>query len=87
MGIDTFDVDAANFDPYTVKTYTRPDRAAAMRQTHEAAEYDRWFRAQVAEAVKEGDDPKTQWVTQDDAKSSWSKKRAAFSKRVARVKA
>jgi hypothetical protein len=87
LGIQKFDVDAANFDVATLKTYSRPDRAAALKQAHQAAAHDKWFRAQVAQGIKEADDPNTQWVSQQDAKASWAKKRAALTKRVERAKA
>jgi hypothetical protein len=86
LGIERFDVDAANFDLATLKTYSRPDRAVALKQAHQAAEHDKWFRAQVARGIKEADDPNTQWVSQQDAKASWARKRAALVKRVQRAK-
>lgn len=33
----------------------RPDKSAALKAAHEAAAYDKWFRAQVQEAI---DDPR-----------------------------
>ncbi|MBP2489407.1 hypothetical protein JOH50_005202 [Rhizobium leguminosarum] len=58
VGISQFDVDAADYAP---ETAPRPDRAAALRRTHEAAEYDKWFRQQIEEAIREADDPNTVW--------------------------
>lgn len=87
LGISSFDVDAANYDLATAKTYSRPDRAEALKQAHEAVEHDKWFRAQVAEGIQEADDPKTKWVPHDVAKSSWAKKRAALVKRTEGTKA
>ena len=52
LGIDTFDVDAAKFDPCTVQTYTRPDRAAAMRQTHEAPNTTDGFARRLPRVLK-----------------------------------
>jgi hypothetical protein len=54
IGMSRFDVDAAGFDPQTPGT-ARPDRAEALKKTHEAAAYDAWFRQQVQEAL---DDPR-----------------------------
>ena len=51
IGISRFDVDAANYDAAQLKTYSRPDRAEAMRQAHEAAAHDKWFRAQVQQGL------------------------------------
>ena len=52
-----------------------------LRHAHEAAAHDKWFRAQVAEAIKEADAPDAQWVSDADAKKSWGKKRAELLKR------
>ena len=82
VGIRKFDVDAEKFDTATLKTYSRPDRADALRQAHQAAEHDKWFRAQVTEGLKEADDPKSEWVSHEDAKTTWARKRAVLAKRV-----
>src|SRR5690349_14589699 len=63
VGISQFDVDAADYVPGTA---SRPDRAAALRRTHEAAEYDKWFREQVGEAIREADDPNAIWISAQD---------------------
>ncbi len=73
VGISRFEVDAGG---YSLQTRERPDRSTAMRQTHEAAAHDKWFRARVQEALAEADDPETQWVSQEDAEASWEKMRA-----------
>ena len=80
VGISRFDVDAA---AYAVNTYSRPDRAVAMRQTHEAAAHDKWFREQVREAIIEAADPNTVWVSSEDAQASWAKIRADLAARIA----
>lgn len=54
IGIRQFTTDARNYDP-DEPGQRRPDRAEALRQAHEAAEYDRWFREKVQEAL---DDPR-----------------------------
>ena len=84
IGIDSFDVDAANFDPQTVTTTSRPDASEALKRAHEAAAHDKWFRAEVAKGIEEADDPAAEWVSHEDAKASWAKKRAALVKRVER---
>ncbi len=56
IGIARFDVDAVNYDPASLKeTRSRPDRAEAMKNAHESAAYDKWFRAQVQASL---DDPR-----------------------------
>ncbi len=55
IGINQFDVDAANYDPATVKTVKRPDRAVALKRAHEAAAHDEWVMAKVRASL---DDPR-----------------------------
>lgn len=59
---------------------SREDTAERMRRTHEAAAHDKWFRTQVEQAIVEADDPSTAWVSHEDAKASWAKKRAEMLK-------
>lgn len=63
IGLSQFDVDAANYDQATPTAAKRPDRAAALKQAHEAAAYDKWFRAEVQ---KELDDPSPE-LTDEEA--------------------
>ncbi|MFA7243147.1 MAG: hypothetical protein WC091_23820 [Sulfuricellaceae bacterium] len=56
----------------------RPEKSAMLKATHEAAAYDKWFRAQVEEAIQEADDSKTQWVSNEDAKKHFAAKREAL---------
>ena len=51
VGIPRFDVDAVNYDSNNVSTHKRPDRAAAMKDAHEAAAYTRWLKAEIQEAI------------------------------------
>jgi hypothetical protein len=46
----------------------RPDTAARQRRVHEAAAHDAWFRTEVEQAVREADEPATQWISQGEAK-------------------
>jgi hypothetical protein len=55
---------------------SRGDASERLRQAHEAAGHDKWFREQVELAIKEADAPGAQWVSADDAKASWKQKRA-----------
>ncbi len=82
VGITRFDVDAANYDPETVKTVKRPDSSEALKKAHQAAAYDTWFREQVDLALKEADDPNAQWLADEEVKSHFAAKRAALAKRV-----
>jgi hypothetical protein len=83
VGIVRFDVDAVNYDADSVDaTRTRPDSAAKLKSVHEAAAHDKWFREQIAQGLKEADDPATEWVSNEEAKTSWATKRAELVKRV-----
>lgn len=86
IGISRFDVDAAQYDPATIQTYTRPDRAEAMRKAREAIEYDQWFRDEVEKALIEADDPNTQWISHEEVTASWAVKRAELVKRIEEAK-
>ena len=83
MGIHRFEVDAVDFDPQSVATYTRPDASAALKRAHAAAAHDQWFREQVAQAIEEADDPATQWVSNEAAMAESAQRRAAWRLRAA----
>ncbi|SRR5229473_6736391 len=66
IGVVTAQVDARNWNPHqTETTRKRPDRAAAMKRAHEAAAHDRWFRAEVEQALREASDPTTRPIPHD----------------------
>lgn len=82
LGIAQYSVNAADFEPVTLKkTHARPDAAARLRGAFEAAEHDKWFRAQVEQGLNEADDPAAEWVSQEEAAASWQRKRAELLKR------
>ncbi len=83
LGISHFDVDTASYDPASVKTYSRPDRAAAMKRAHDAAAHDQWFRDQVQQALAEADDPATVWTPHDAVKDDMRRQREAIRARLA----
>ena len=64
LGLARFEVDAANHEDAPGRK--RPDRAKAMREVHDAAEHDRWFREQVEDAVKMADSPDAVWHDQGE---------------------
>lgn len=82
VGIERFDVDAADYEAEGGKTHSRPDRAEAMRRAHEAAAHDKWFRAQVEEAIQEANDPKTEWVPHEVVKQDMARQRAELLARI-----
>jgi hypothetical protein len=55
LGLSRYTVDASGYDPAAPASLARPDTAERLRRAHEAAEHDRWFRAQVQAAL---DDPR-----------------------------
>jgi len=80
VGIERFDVDAADYEAEGGKS--RPDRAEAMRRAHEAAAHDKWFREQVEAAVREADDPNTEWVPHEVVKQDMARHRAELLARI-----
>lgn len=80
VGIEHFDVDAADYQAEGGKS--RPDRAEAMRRAHEAAAHDKWFRDQIEEAIKEADDPNTEWVPHEVVKQDMARQRAELLARI-----
>lgn len=61
---------------------TRPDKSAALKATHESAAYDKWFRAQVQEAL---DDPRP-GIPHEQVKAEWAIERAELLKRAGQVR-
>lgn len=83
LGISHFDVDTGNYDPGSLKTYTRPDRSAALKQAHEAAAYDTWFRSKVQESL---DDPRPA-ISHEQVKAEWEAERAELLARAGKGRA
>ncbi|WP_366919061.1 hypothetical protein [Geobacter sp.] len=81
IGISQYTVNAADYDPATPVRKARPDISERMKRAHEAAEYDKWFRAQVEEAIKEADMPGATWISNDDVKAESAKRRKEWAKR------
>lgn len=61
---------------------TRPDKSAALKATHEAASYDKWFRAQVQEAL---DDPRP-GIPHEQVQAEWAIERAGLLKRAGKTR-
>lgn len=80
IGLMQYQVDASQFDP--AKTM-RTNAAASQRlkHAHEAAAYEKWFSAEIDQAIKEADDPTTQWISNDEVKAESVKRRAMWSQR------
>jgi hypothetical protein len=82
LGISNFEVDASGYDAEIAKTHhKRPDRAEALKRTHEAAEHDAWFREQVQLALDEADKPDAVFTPHEQVKAEWAIKRAELLKK------
>ena len=59
----------------------RPDRSAALKRAHKSAAYDQWFRAEIARALNEADDPNTKWRTTEEVMASVDARLASLKKK------
>lgn len=66
IGVLRYQVDISLFQPTKA---TRPDSAAALKSTHEAAAYDRWFREQVRIGIVAAD--QGDFVSEDDVEAGF----------------
>lgn len=72
IGVVKYQVDATGFDPVALKlTRSNEGAGARMKAAHQAAAYDKWFRAQVQEAL---DDPNPA-IPSSEAKKHFAAKR------------
>ena len=78
IGVTKYQVDASGYDPVAHKITHRGEVASSrMKAAHEAAAYEKWFRAQVQEAL---DDPRP-GIPHEQVEAEWAKERAALLKR------
>ena len=77
LTVGTFDIEQWSPDEKSTAR-TRPDRAQALRDTHQAAGYDQWFRAQVEQGLAEADAADTRWIPQESAKEDMQRQREAL---------
>ena len=70
IGAHKVGVDTSAWSPAQANLLARrrPDTAARQRRAHEAAAHDAWFRTEVEQALREADEPATQWISQGEAK-------------------
>jgi hypothetical protein len=81
IGISQFNVNASNYDP--AEKRTRPDSAARMKHTFDAAEHDQWFREQVEEGIRQANDPGTVMVPHEEVVEDMHRQREAIKARIA----
>ena len=80
IGVARYEVDERGYEKAAERP-RRPDRSAALKHAHKAAAYDQWFRGEVAQALKEGDDPTTRWRTSEEVMASVEAKLATLKKK------
>lgn len=80
LGLARFEVDAAGFEPDT--TPRRPDQAERMRAAHDAAEHDRWFRAEVTKTMDGIAAGTVGFVSNEEHRARWERKRAELQARI-----
>lgn len=74
-------LDATHFSDAPLEGKSREDASERLRNAHEAAAHDKWFREQVEIGLAEADDPGAEWVTHEEANASWARKRAELLQR------
>lgn len=79
LGLMHYEVDGSQYDPAT-NLRTNVAASERLKKAHGAAAYDRWFSAEIDQAIKEADDPATKWVSNEDSKAGWAKRRAELVK-------
>ncbi len=75
-------LDATHYSHVALEGKSRIDASDRLRNAHEAAAHDKWFREQVELAIREADDPAAHWISHEKAHASWAAKRAELLKRV-----
>ncbi len=80
LGISQFNVDTT---AHTPESYARPDRSESLKQTHDAAAYDKWFREELEERIRIADSPDAVWVPHEQVKAERAKWRADMMAKVA----
>jgi len=85
LGVERFDrLDASHHTAESPRKKTRADAADRLRRAHEAAAHDKWFRAQVAEGLR--DLAAGRLLSEAEHDAHWVKRRAALEKRIASAK-
>jgi hypothetical protein len=85
LGVPRFEIDMADHDPDALER-KRPDTAERQRQMREAAEHDAWFRAEVQKTLDGIADGTVGFISDEEHKARWQKKRAELLARAARTK-
>lgn len=75
-------LDASNHNAGDITSSTRADSSERLKRAHEAAAYDKWFRAQVQEAL---DDPRP-GIPHEQVKAEWAAERAELLERAGKTR-
>jgi hypothetical protein len=80
LGIREARVDTREWRPEEadLEKVSRPDSAAKLKATHEAAAHDAWFREQVEAAVAKADNGDAQWIDEAEWGRRVAEKRRAL---------
>lgn len=73
----------AEQDERTAAQLLRVLMRQAVQRHQDATGHDRWFRAEVEQAVTEADDPEVQRVAHDQVRSSWQQQKEDLERRAA----
>lgn len=85
LGLFVGGFDVGEWDPDNKETArTRPDRAEALKRTHAAAEHDRWFRQQVADALLDVEDPSVEAIAHEEVRKNMQRQRERIKALIAR---
>jgi hypothetical protein len=75
LGLERYDVDASAYAP-EASSRRRPDTAKRMERIYDAAEHDRWFRAEVQGTLDGIERGAVGLVPRDEHRAGWRGKRA-----------
>lgn len=53
-----------------------------VRRQRDTRAYDAWFRAEIAQALREADDPTVKRIPNDEVEASWERKRVELVRRL-----
>ncbi|MDI2111723.1 hypothetical protein [Commensalibacter nepenthis] len=66
----------------TQPTRTRLDRKKALKETHQKAEYNRWFENEVKLSLQEADSPKSEWGSNEEVRLQMEQERQKILSRI-----
>jgi len=75
LGLERYDVDASGYAP-EASSRRRPDTAKRMERIYDAAEHDRWFRAEVRRTLDDIERGAVKLVPHGEHRDGWRGKRA-----------